>query len=56
MPMQNETPPVDKTVPAQARAEHATGEHGEAHPHHQHHDIGEEIAGLDEHWVFRKDS
>lgn len=51
MRVQNERSSVSKIVPPAVR--HTGEQRGSAH-HHRHHDIGEDIAALDEHWVFRK--
>lgn len=51
MRAQNETSSVSKIVPPAVRG---NSEQRGAVQHHRHHDIGEDIAALDEHWVFRK--
>jgi len=53
MRVQNETSSVSKTVPSTVRANTVASEQRGA-VHHHRHDIGEDLAALDEHWVFRK--
>ncbi|MEJ5975574.1 hypothetical protein WG901_02930 [Novosphingobium sp. PS1R-30] len=53
MRVQNERSSVGKIVPSAVRANTAASDHRGA-VHHHRHDIGEDIAALDEHWVFRK--